>query len=49
MTYHQQLKDYEEAVISDRLARMSPEELAALEAEILAESNEIADPELGDN
>ncbi|QEQ02022.1 DUF3007 family protein [Thermosynechococcus sp. QKsg1] len=49
MTYHQQLKDYEEAVMSDRLARMSPEELAALEAEILAESSEIADPELGDN
>ncbi|HIK25459.1 MAG: DUF3007 family protein [Thermosynechococcus sp. Uc] len=49
MTYHQQLKDYEEALISDRLARMSPEELAALEAEILAESKEIADPKLGDN
>lgn len=44
MTYHQQLKDYEEAVISDRLARMSPEELAALEAEIAAETNHTADP-----
>ncbi|MFN4279022.1 DUF3007 family protein [Thermosynechococcus sp.] len=49
MTYHQQLKDYEEAMIRDRLARMSPEELAALEAQILVESNEIADPQLGDN
>ncbi|HIK23804.1 MAG: DUF3007 family protein [Cyanobacteria bacterium J003] len=49
MTYHQQLKDYEEALLSDRLARLSPEERAALEAEILAETNPTADPELGDN
>ncbi|WP_298617031.1 DUF3007 family protein [uncultured Thermosynechococcus sp.] len=49
MTYHQQLKDYEEAVIRDRLARLSPEELAALEAELQAESTETANLELGDN
>ncbi|URR36041.1 DUF3007 family protein [Thermosynechococcus sp. HN-54] len=49
MTYHRQLQDYAERVISDRLARMSPEELAALEAKILAETNDTADPELGDN
>ncbi len=34
MTYHQQLEDYEEAVLQKRLAEMSPEELAALQAEV---------------
>jgi Protein of unknown function (DUF3007) len=34
MTYNQQLKDYEEAVMQKRLAEMSPEELAQLQQEI---------------
>ena len=38
MTYNQQLKDYEEAVLQKRLEEMSPEELAQLQAEIEQES-----------
>ena len=34
MTYNQQLKDYEEAVIQQRLEEMTPEELAQLQAEV---------------
>ena len=34
MTYHQQVKDYEEAVIQKRYEEMTPEELAKLQAEI---------------
>lgn len=34
MTYNQQLKDYEEAVIQKRFEEMTPEELAELQAEI---------------
>lgn len=34
MTYNQQLKDYEEAVLQKRLEEMTPEELAKLQAEI---------------
>ena len=34
MTYNQQLKDYEDAVLQKRLDEMSPEEIAALQAEI---------------
>lgn len=34
MTYNQQLKDYEEAVLQKRLEEMSPEELAKLQTEI---------------
>lgn len=34
MTYNQQLKDYEEAVLNKRLAEMTPEELAKLQAEV---------------
>ena len=34
MTYNQQLKDYEEAVMLKRLEEMSPEELAELQREI---------------
>ena len=34
MTYNQQLKDYEEAVIDKRIAEMTPEELAELQAEV---------------
>ena len=37
MTYNQQLKDYEEAVLQKRLQEMSPEDLAKLQAEIEAE------------
>jgi len=39
MTYNQQLKDYEEAVLQKRLEAMSPEELAQLQAELEAESS----------
>lgn len=38
MTYHQQLEDYETAVLQKRLDELSPEELEALQAEIQAES-----------
>lgn len=34
MTYHQQLKDYEDAVLQRRLDEMSPEEWAQLQAEL---------------
>ncbi|MGL5940076.1 MAG: DUF3007 family protein [Waterburya sp.] len=34
MTYNQQLKDYEEAVMQKRLEEMSPEELTQLQQEI---------------
>ncbi|PSB55415.1 DUF3007 family protein [Chamaesiphon polymorphus] len=34
MTYTQQLKDYEEAVLQKRLEELTPEELAKLQAEI---------------
>ncbi|MCH9055498.1 DUF3007 family protein [Synechococcus sp. PCC 6716] len=43
MTYHQQLNDYEEAVLAQRLAELSPEELAALEKEIAAEAAHASD------
>ncbi len=34
LTYNQQVKDYEEAVLQKRLEEMTPEELAQLQAEI---------------
>jgi formate hydrogenlyase subunit 3/multisubunit Na+/H+ antiporter MnhD subunit len=34
MTYHQQLKDYEEAVIQKRFEEMTPEEIAELQAQV---------------
>ncbi|GCE96197.1 MULTISPECIES: DUF3007 family protein [Oscillatoriales] len=34
MTYNQQLKDYEEAVIEKRIAEMTPEQLQQLQAEV---------------
>lgn len=34
MTYNQQLKDYEDAVLQKRLEAMTPEEVAQLQAEI---------------
>lgn len=37
MTYHQQRQDYEEAVLQKRLDELTPEELAAIQAEIEAE------------
>ncbi|MEM9136838.1 MAG: DUF3007 family protein [Cyanobacteria bacterium P01_F01_bin.42] len=40
MTYHQQLEDYETAVLQQRLEELSPDELAQLQAEIEAESQE---------
>jgi hypothetical protein len=40
MTYNQQLKDYEEAVLRKRFEELTPEELAKLQAEIEAERQE---------
>lgn len=37
MTYHQQRRDYEEAVLQKRLEELTPEELEKLQAEIEAE------------
>lgn len=34
MTYNQQLKDYEDAVLQKRLEEMSPDELSALQSEL---------------
>lgn len=34
MTYHQQLRDHQEAVIQKRLEEMTPEELAELQEEV---------------
>ena len=39
MTYNQQLKDYEDAVLQKRLEEMSPEELAQLQEEIEREKS----------
>jgi len=41
MTYHQQRQDYEEAVLQKRLEELTPEELAALQAEISAEKSTV--------
>jgi len=38
MTYNQQLKDYEDAVLQKRLEEMTPEELAQLQAELEQDS-----------
>ncbi|PSN18973.1 DUF3007 domain-containing protein [filamentous cyanobacterium CCP5] len=40
MTYNQQLKDYEEAVLQKRLDELSPEELEALQGQLEAEGSE---------
>jgi|SRR6476469_9882873 len=39
MTYNQQVKDYEEAVLQKRFAELTPEEVAKLQAEIEQERN----------
>lgn len=39
MTYNQQLKNYEDAVLQKRLEAMTPEELAQLQAEIEPENS----------
>jgi len=38
MTYNQQLKEYDDAVLQKRLEEMTPEELAQLQAELEQES-----------
>lgn len=43
MTYNQQLKDYEDAVLQKRLDEMTPEELANLQAEIEQEKAKAKD------
>jgi len=42
MTYNQQLQDYEDAVLKKRFDEMTPEELAALQAEIDQENQAAA-------
>lgn len=39
MTYNQQLKDYEDAVLQKRLEELTPEELAKLQAEVEEEKS----------
>lgn len=46
MTYNQQLKDYEDAVLQQRLDEMTPEEIAQIQAEIAAE-RQVAAPDEG--
>ncbi|MGB3533005.1 MAG: DUF3007 family protein [Microcoleaceae cyanobacterium] len=41
MTYNQQLKDYEDAVLQKRLDAMSPQELAQLQAEVEIEKQKL--------
>lgn len=48
MTYNQQLKDYEDAVLQKRLDEMTPEELAALQAELEQEKLAAHDPKRDD-
>ncbi|MEL6469979.1 MAG: DUF3007 family protein [Cyanobacteria bacterium J06623_4] len=45
MTYNQQLKDYEDAVLQKRLDEMGPEELAQLQAEVEQAKQEKAEQE----
>lgn len=40
MTYNQQLKDYEKAVLTKQLEEMTPEELAKLQTEIEQEKSQ---------
>ena len=40
MTYNQQVKDYQEAVLQKRLEELTPEELAQLQAEIEQEKRQ---------
>jgi hypothetical protein len=42
MTYNQQLRDYEDAVLQKRLEEMTPEELERLQAEVEAEKQQRA-------
>jgi hypothetical protein len=44
MTYNQQLKDYEDAVLQKRLEEMTPEELEKLQAEVEAEKQKQSNP-----
>ncbi|PZV17179.1 MAG: DUF3007 domain-containing protein [Leptolyngbya sp.] len=44
MTYHQQRRDYENAVLQKRLDELSPEELATLQAEIEQEKKAASKP-----
>lgn len=45
MTYNQQLKDYEDAVLEKRLQEMTPEELARLQTEVEREKRTKSKPE----
>ncbi|NJL83637.1 MAG: DUF3007 family protein [Chloroflexaceae bacterium] len=44
MTYNQQIKDYEEAVLRKRYEELSPDELAKLQAEIEQEKQQSSPP-----
>lgn len=41
MTYNQQLRDYRDAFLDQKLASLSPEELAQLQAEIAAAADDV--------
>lgn len=45
MTYHQQRRDYEEAMLQKRLESLTPEELAQLQTEIEQEQQSVSHPE----
>ena len=45
MTYHKQIKDYEEAIIQKRWESMTPEEQAKLQAEVEQEKLATQQPE----
>ncbi|WP_036477200.1 DUF3007 family protein [Myxosarcina sp. GI1] len=45
MTYNQQLKDYEDAVLQKRLEEMSPEEIERLQTEVEREKENSASSE----
>jgi Protein of unknown function (DUF3007) len=45
MTYHQQLKDYQDAVLQKRLEELTPEELAQLQTEVEQEKSNVTHPD----
>ena len=42
MTYHQQVKNYQDAVLQKRLEEMTPEEIAQLQAKVEAQKQDSA-------
>lgn len=46
MTYHQQIKDYEEKMIEQRWAKMTPEERDKLQAEVAQEQQDAVETQV---